>query len=103
MNFWKTQNMLESYYINSNSPILSAKTMKIMRWKGILWFNFTLPSAMLQASVRLLYTLFLTLLLQARSQEFLRAGKVSENQGTNFSQFWEIKLHANITARFSQK
>ena len=36
------------------------------------------------------------ILLQACSQEFLRAGQVSANQGRNFQQLFGTKLHENI-------
>ena len=40
---------------------------------------------------------------QARSQEFLKAGEVSGNQGTNFRQFGKSKLNVSIKVRFFQK
>ena len=36
------------------------------------------------------------ILLQAPSQEFLRQGQVSANQGTNFQRLFGTKLHENI-------
>ena len=36
------------------------------------------------------------ILLQVCSQGFLRAGQVSANQGTNFQQLFDTKLHENI-------
>ena len=42
-------------------------------------------------------------MLQARSQEFLRAGEVSVNQDTNSSQFRERKLNVNTKVSFFEK
>ena len=39
---------------------------------------------------------------QARSQEFFEAGEVSENEGTNLSQFWKSKLNVSIKVAFFQ-
>ena len=47
-----------------------------------------------------IYLRRISVVLQARSQEFLRAGELSENKCKNFNIFWVIKLHVEITVGF---
>ena len=47
-----------------------------------------------------IYLWRISVVLQARSQESLRAGELSENKCKNSNLFWAIKLHVGITVGF---